>query len=140
MTKNERILCVIITTLIDKSQKYIKADFVIFPNREIGHVKKAITYLEKILEYYGSVNFAHTEIRTAINRISKQILKIDSGGKHLDIPKEDFDYIALMDLISMQFDEILERQKLPATVKTNLKTANTYLKKFFGFIQKELGE
>ena len=138
MTKNERILCVIITTLIDKSQKYIKADFVIFPNREIGHVKKAITYLEKILEHYGNITFAHSELRTAINRISGQILKINSGGKHLDIPKEDFDYIALMDLISMQFDEILERQKLPATVKTNLKTANTYLKKFFEFIQKEL--
>lgn len=77
--------------------------------------------------------------RTAKNRLDRQILKLDTASPLLNLPQEDFIYITLMDLMTMQFDEILENQKLDATVKTNLKTGNTYLKKFLGYIQDEIG-
>lgn len=139
MTKNERILVIALITLIGNSEKYISQDFVAFPNKEIGFVRKAITYFEKVITHFGKITILDSEIRTLKNRLDRQILKLDTAATLLDLPQEDFIYIALMDLMTMQFDEIIENQKLDAAVKTNLKTGNTYLKKFLGYIQDEIG-
>lgn len=139
MTKNERILVVILNTISDKSAKYIKEDFAVFGSKEAGYIKKAVTYFEKVIAHYGIFTILESDIRTAKNRLDGQILKLDVSSEPLELPLEDFRYIALMELVTMQFDEILENQKLDATVLTNLKTGNTYLKKFLGYIQDEIG-
>lgn len=139
MTKNDKILVILLNTISDKSAKYIKEDFAVFGSKECGYVKKAVTYFEKVITHYGTFTMLESDKRTAKNRLDRQILKLDTASPLLNLPQEDFIYITLMDLMTMQFDEILENQKLDATVKTNLKTGNTYLKKFLGYIQDEIG-
>ena len=139
MTKNDKILVILLNTISDKSAKYIKEDFAVFGSKETGYVKKSVTYFEKVITHYGTIQIFDSDIRTTKNRLDRQILKLDTASTPLNLPQEDFRYIALMDLMTMQFDEILENQKLDAAVKTNLKTGNTYLKKFLGYIQDEIG-
>lgn len=140
MTKNDKILVILLCTISDKSAKYIKEDFVVFGSKEAGYIKKAVTYFEKIIAHYGTFTILESDIRTSKYRLERQILKLDTASKQLDLPEEDFRYIALMDLVTILFDEVIENQKLDAEVKTNLKTGNTYLKKFIAYIQNEVGE
>lgn len=139
MTKNELIMLIIIETIIDKSKKYIEADFVEFPGKEIGYVKKACTYFQKILDEYGKRNVTREDIRTAINRIHRQVRKLPLADEVSKIPAEDFEYLVIMDLANMQISEIIENQKaITATAKTNLKIANTYINKFLGYVEQVL--
>jgi len=139
MTKNDKILVILLNTISDKSAKYIKEDFAVFGSKETGYVKKAVTYFEKVITHYGTIQIFDSDIRTTKNRLDRQILKLDTASTPLNLPQEDFRYIALMDLMTMQFDEVIENQKLDANVKTNLKTGNTCLKNFLGYIQDEIG-